>query len=50
MNPIPSAALNRREFLGAISLAGVALGLAPLTHAAAGKKIPIGLQLYFSHF
>jgi sugar phosphate isomerase/epimerase len=46
MHLIPSPALNRREFLGAIGAAGFALGLAPLAQAASAKKIPVGLQLY----
>jgi len=43
-----SSAVTRREFLGAAGVAGAALGLgvAPLAQAAAGKKIPVGLQLY----
>jgi len=40
------SALNRREFLCAVGLAGAALSVAPLAQAAPGKKIPIGLQLY----
>ncbi len=43
---IPSPALNRREFLGAVGVAGVALSVAPLAQGAAAKKIPVGLQLY----
>ena len=48
MNPPLSSALTRREFLGSVSAVGVALGLgaAPLARAAAGQKIPVGLQLY----
>jgi sugar phosphate isomerase/epimerase len=46
MNHIPSSALNRREFLGAVGMAGIALGMAPLAEAAGAKKIPVGLQLY----
>jgi sugar phosphate isomerase/epimerase len=48
MNRVLSSALTRREFLGAVGAAGVTLGLgvAPLTQAAASKKIPVGLQLY----
>ncbi len=46
MNHTSPSPLNRREFLGTIGLAGLALGAAPLVHAAAGKKIPVGLQLY----
>jgi sugar phosphate isomerase/epimerase len=43
-----SSAVTRREFLGAVGVAGAALGLsvAPLAQAAASKKIPVGLQLY----
>ena len=43
-----SSAVTRREFLGAVGVAGAALGLgvAPLAQAAARKKIPVGLQLY----
>ena len=41
-----SSVLNRREFLGAVGVAGVALGVAPLAQAADSKKIPVGLQLY----
>src|ERR1039458_5645172 len=43
-----SSAVSRREFLGAVGVAGAALGLgvAPLAQAAASKKIPVGLQLY----
>src|ERR1035437_3504201 len=48
MNRTISSAVTRREFLGAVGVAGAALGLnvAPLAQAAAGKKIPVGLQLY----
>ena len=46
MNHIFSSAVNRREFLGAVGIAGVALGVAPLAQAAPEKKIPVGLQLY----
>lgn len=46
MNCISSSVLNRREFLGAVGLAGAALGVAPLAQAAPSKKIPVGLQLY----
>jgi sugar phosphate isomerase/epimerase len=43
-----SSTVTRREFLGAVGVAGAALGLgaAPLAQAAASKKIPVGLQLY----
>jgi sugar phosphate isomerase/epimerase len=43
-----SSAVSRREFLGAVGVAGAALGLgvAPAAQAAAKKKIPVGLQLY----
>ncbi len=37
---------NRREFLGTVGVASLALGVAPLAQAAAAKKIPVGLQLY----
>jgi sugar phosphate isomerase/epimerase len=46
MNRILSSALNRREFLGTVGLAGVAVGVAPLAQAVSRKKIPVGLQLY----
>jgi sugar phosphate isomerase/epimerase len=46
MNHFSSSTVSRREFLGAVGAAGVALSAAPLAHAAAGKKIPVGLQLY----
>ena len=48
MNNVISSSVTRREFLGAISAAGVTLGLgvAPLAQAAASRKIPVGLQLY----
>jgi sugar phosphate isomerase/epimerase len=48
MNNIFSSSVSRREFLGAVGVTGAALGLgvAPRTQAAAGKKIPVGLQLY----
>src|ERR1035437_7708455 len=43
-----SSAVTRREFLGAVGVAGAAFGfgVAPLAQAAASKKIPVGLQLY----
>lgn len=48
MNRTFASAVTRREFLGAVSVAGasLALGVAPLARAASGKKIPVGLQLY----
>ncbi len=46
MNHLSSSALNRREFIGTVGAAGLALGVAPLAHAAASQKIPVGLQLY----
>ena len=46
MHSVSSSTLSRREFLGAVGAAGVALSGAPLAHAAARKKIPVGLQLY----
>jgi len=46
MNHVPSSTLNRREFLGAVGLAGIALGVAPLAQAVPVQKIPVGLQLY----
>ena len=48
MHRVMSSAVTRREFLGAVGVAGAALGLgvAPLAQAAASKKIPVGLQLY----
>jgi len=48
MNHASSSAVNRREFLGTVGAVGVTLGLgvAPLARAAAGTKIPVGLQLY----
>jgi sugar phosphate isomerase/epimerase len=48
MNPIPSSEFSRRDFLGALGVAGLALstGLGGVAQAAAGKKIPVGLQLY----
>ena len=48
MNNVLSSSVSRREFLGALSAAGVTLGLgvAPLAQAAASRKIPVGLQLY----
>ncbi len=46
MHYIPSPSLNRREFLGAVSAAGIALGFAPLAQGAPAKMIPVGLQLY----
>jgi len=48
MNRAVSCTVTRREFLGAVGVAGAAVGLgvAPLAQAAAGRKIPVGLQLY----
>jgi len=46
MNSITSSVVTRREFLGAVGAAGVALSVAPLGHTAPAKKIPVGLQLY----
>jgi sugar phosphate isomerase/epimerase len=48
MNLVPSSAVSRREFLGALGVAGTALslGLAGSARAASTKKIPVGLQLY----
>ena len=48
MNPVSSSEVSRREFLGSLGVAGAALtlGLAGPAQAAAGKKIPVGLQLY----
>src|ERR1035438_10540160 len=48
MHRVMSSAVTRREFLGAVGVAGADLGLgaAPLAQAAASKKIPVGLQLY----
>src|ERR1035437_323828 len=48
MHRAMSSTVTRREFLGAVGVAGAALGLgaAPLAQAAASKKIPVGLQLY----
>jgi len=48
MNHASSTAVSRREFLGTVGAVGVTLGLgvAPLARAAAGTKIPVGLQLY----
>ncbi|HRT10830.1 MAG TPA: sugar phosphate isomerase/epimerase [Candidatus Paceibacterota bacterium] len=47
MNHITSG-MSRRDFVraGAVGLAGLSMTTAFLTHAAAGKKIPVGLQLY----
>ena len=43
-----SPSVTRREFLGALGLAGAAVGLgvAPAARAVANQKIPVGLQLY----
>ena len=48
MNRALSSALTRREFLGAVGAlsVGFGLGAAPVAQAAAGEKIPVGLQLY----
>ena len=48
MHRSTSSTFTRREFLGAVGVAGAALGLgvAPLVQAADRKKIPVGLQLY----
>lgn len=46
MNRVSCSTVTRREFLGAVGAAGVALSVAPLAQAAARKKIPVGLQLY----
>src|SRR5882672_2433351 len=50
MNQDSSSEFNRREFLrcGASGVAGVSLGLGLVSKAgaAAGKKVPIKLQLY----
>lgn len=48
MNYQTIPALNRREFLGAVGLAGAALGmgLPHSSHGAQSGKIPIGLELY----
>jgi hypothetical protein len=43
-----SSTVTRRAFLGAVGVAGAALGfgLAPQVQGAADQKIPVGLQLY----
>ena len=43
-----SSTVSRREFLhhSAVGVAGVTLGLGASASAAAGKKIPVGVQLY----
>ena len=48
MNQISSSAINRRDFLHKLGIAGVSatLTLPQLGQAANGKKIPIGLELY----
>jgi sugar phosphate isomerase/epimerase len=46
MNRALSPAMTRREFLGAVGVLSVGLGVAPLAQAASGTKIPVGLQLY----
>ena len=46
MNRNSSSVVSRREFIGAVGAAGLALGVAPLAQAAPKKKIPVGLQLY----
>ena len=48
MNHALSSSVTRRDFLAGLGVGGVtlSLGLAPLAQAAAGKKIPVGLQLY----
>jgi sugar phosphate isomerase/epimerase len=46
MNHASSSHVNRRDFIGAVGIAGLALGVAPLAQAAPKKKIPVGLQLY----
>jgi sugar phosphate isomerase/epimerase len=46
MHRLPFPSLNRREFLGAVGVAGIALSAAPLAQGAPAKKIPVGLQLY----
>jgi sugar phosphate isomerase/epimerase len=48
MHRAMSSTVTRREFLGAVGVAGAALGLgvAPLAQAAAARRIPVGLQLY----
>ena len=48
MSPVLSSSVTRRDFLAALGVGGITLGLglAPLAQAAASKKIPVGLQLY----
>ncbi len=48
MKPVISSELSRRDFIGALGVAGLALstGLGGVAQAASGKKIPVGLQLY----
>src|SRR3982074_3629615 len=50
MNRNPSLAITRRQFLhrSAVGFAGLTAGttFAAAARAAAGKKIPLGLQLY----
>jgi len=48
MNSTISSNLTRREFLNTVGATSISLslGVAPRAQAAAGKKIPVGLQLY----
>src|SRR6476646_2788103 len=48
MKAVPSSEFSRRDFIGAVCLAGFALstGLGGVAQAAPASKIPVGLQLY----
>ena len=48
MNNISLSSVSRREFLGAVGVAGAALGLGlpQFGHAVQTGKIPLGLELY----
>ena len=48
MNSTISSNVTRREFLNTVGATSISLslGVAPRAQAAAGKKIPVGLQLY----
>ena len=48
MNNISLSSVSRREFLGAVGVAGAALGLGlpQFGHAVQTAKIPVGLELY----
>jgi sugar phosphate isomerase/epimerase len=47
MKPVSVRELTRRDFINAVSVAGVTFGVGlPASASAAAKKIPVGLELY----